>query len=198
MPKNSDPDLKTEDFQQALKDMDTYIDVNAEDLLMLTKKAQQHAQLRLAEKLSVRDIMTSDVVTVRPDASLADAAKLLLAFKISGLPVVDSNGQLVGIVTEADFLSALGIPSHHPTHSVWQTLESIFNSSPVKFLIPNTVADIMSKNTVTINSKKTLNDVIDTMKRHHVKRLVVVSEHSKVMGIITRSNLVNVILQQVL
>jgi CBS domain-containing membrane protein len=194
----STPELLREDFQNALREMDTYIDVNLEDLLKITKAAQKHAQLRQVEQLLVRDIMTTDVRTVSPEASIRDAAKMLLELRISGLPVVAQEGKLVGIVTEADFLSALGIPCHHPAHSIWQTLESMFSSQPEQSLVPKKVADIMSAQTVTITDDKTVNDVIEAMKRHHVKRLVVANEQNQVTGIITRSDLVKVLLQKIL
>jgi len=194
----STPELQREDFQNALKEFDTYIDVNLEDLMMITKTAQKYAELRQMEQILVRDIMTTDVATVSPDTSLRDAATKLLELRISGLPVVGQSGELVGIVTEADFLSALGIPCHHPAHSVWQTLESMFNSQPAQSVAPKKVADIMSAQTVTITADKSLQDVIDTMKRHHVKRLVVTDTNKQVIGIVTRSNLVKILLRKIL
>jgi len=194
----STPELQREDFQNALKEFDTYIDVNLEDLMMITKTAQKYAELRQMEQILVSDIMTTDVATVSPDTSLRDAATKLLELRISGLPVLGQSGELVGIVTEADFLSALGIPCHHPAHSVWQTLESMFNSQPAQSVAPKKVADIMSPQTVTIAADRTLHDVIDTMKRHHVKRLVVTDNNIQVIGIITRSNLVKILLRQIL
>lgn len=191
-------ELRLEDFQKALKDINTFIDVRVEDLLMITKTAQKHAQLREAESSRVDQFMTSNVETVTPETGLREAAQLLLKLKISGLPVVNSENKLVGIVTEADFLSAMGIPCHHPAHSVWQTLETMFSTSPRNSILPSVVADIMSSQTVTTDLKSTLHDVIDTMKRHHVKRVVVINDEKNVMGIITRSNLVRILLQQIL
>lgn len=191
-------ELQREDFQNALKDMDTYIDVTVEDLLMIAKTAQKHAQLREAETLSVSEIMTAGVKTVHPDTTVKDAARLLLDQKISGLPVISPENKLVGVVTEADFLCAMGIPCHHPAHSVWHTLESMFNAAPRNNLLPKVVADIMSTQTVTVGLNQTLHDVIDSMKRNHVKRVIVVDSEKYVVGIITRSNLVRVLLQQIL
>jgi len=191
-------ELQLEDFQNALKELDTYVDVNVEDLLMISKTAQKHAQLREAETLSVSEIMTTGVKSINPETSLKDAAKILLDLKISGLPVVDSEQRLVGVVTEADFLCAMGIPCHHPAHSVWHSLESMFNAAPRNNLLPRVAADIMSTQTVTVTLDKTLHDVIDSMKRHHVKRVIVVDPDKKVAGIITRSNLVRILLQQIL
>jgi CBS domain-containing membrane protein len=186
------------DVQNALKEIDTFVDVNMETLMMVIKLSQKHAELRNVEKILVRDIMTANVKTVESTTSMRDASQILLDMRISGLPVVDQVGSLVGIVTEADFLSALGIPCHHPAHSLWQTLDSMFKFHPAKNLTPKIVADIMSINTVSVTKDRTLHDVIDTMKQHHVKRVVVVDENNLVEGIITRSNLVRVLLQKIL
>ena len=191
-------ELRREDFQNAMKEVDTYIDVNVEDLLMLTKKALKYAQLRQTESMFVKDIMSRNVEVVSPNTSLKDAANLLLELRISGLPVVNSENKLIGIVTEADFLCALGIPCHHPAHSVWQTLESMFNATPKNSHLPNVVSDIMSTQPVTIGIDETLHEVIATMKHHHVKRLIVINEQETVVGIITRSNLVKVLLKRIL
>ncbi len=191
-------ELQREDFQNALRELDSYIDVTLDDLMQINRSAQKHAQLRQAEQLLVRDIMTIDVATVTPDTALRDAAKLLLNLRISGLPVIDENHKPVGIVTEADFLSAMGIPSHQPTHSVWQTLESMFKHHPVNGSIPDRVADIMQQQVITIGDNKTLHDAIDTMKKHDIKRVVVINQQQQVNGIITRSNLVRVLLRQIL
>ncbi|HEY9050602.1 MAG TPA: CBS domain-containing protein [Gammaproteobacteria bacterium] len=198
MSERHQPELRREDFQNALKELDSYIDVTLEDLMHINRTAQKHAQLRQAENLMIRDIMTTDVATVRPDTPLRDAARILLELRISGLPVVDENNVPVGIVTEADFLTAMGIPCHHPAHSLWQTLESMFKHHPNQGNMPATVADIMAHQVITITDTKTLHDAIDTMKKHHIKRVVVTNEQQQVQGIITRSNLVKVLLQQIL
>lgn len=192
------PDLQQEDFQNALKDLGSYIDVTMEDLMQINRMATKHAQLRQTEQMRVRDLMTTDVATVSPETSLEDAATVLLARRISGLPVIDAESKLIGIVTEADFLTAMGIPCHHPAHNLWQTLESMFKHQPKAVKTPTSIAEIMNKQVITINDNSTLHEVIDTMKQHHIKRLVVTDDKQKVQGIITRSNLVQVLLQQIL
>lgn len=198
MSKPEHPELQPDDFRQALRDLDSYIDVSVEDLMQINQMAQKHAQLRTAEQTKVSDIMTRKVVTVQPETPLREAARMLLEMRISGLPVVDGNDKLIGIVTEADFLGAMGVPIHHPAHSVWHTLETMFRQQPNTQVVPELVADIMAKQVITIAPDKTLHDAIDMMKKHHVKRLVVVDVAHKVLGIITRSNLVQVLLQKIL
>jgi CBS domain-containing membrane protein len=71
----------------------------------------KHAQRKLLDSLAVKDIMTTEVVTVRPDASLVYAARLLTERKIGCLPVVE-NGRLVGILTEGDFVALIARRDH--------------------------------------------------------------------------------------
>ena len=70
----------------------------------------KHAQRELLDSLAVKDVMTTEVVTIRPDASLVYAARLLTQRKIGSLPVVE-NGRLVGILTEGDFVALVASES---------------------------------------------------------------------------------------
>ena len=190
--------LNKDDFQNALREIGTYIDVSVEDLMEINRMAYKHAQLRLAEKLLIRELMTLDVITIMPDTPLREAAQIMLTHRISGLPVVNHEGKLTGIVTEADFLSAMGVPAHHPSHNLWQTLESMFRHLPHTHEIPDSVGAIMRRDVITIGEDVTLHDAIQVMTRHHIKRLVVVNKQMEVRGIVTRSNLVKVFMQQLL
>ena len=184
--------LTRQDFADALSEVDTYVDVTVDDLMDLTRRADRHARLRHTERLGVARLMQQPVVTVRPDTELAAAARLLMEHRISGLPVVDDDGRLAGIITEADFLRAVGIPSHHPTHSLWQTLETLFAHHDAVVEPEGRVADLMVANVVTVAPADTLHEVVETMKKHRIKRVVVADAECRVVGMITRSDLVRV------
>lgn len=198
MKQPSPPELHIEDFENALKELNTYVDVTLDDLMEISQMAQKYAEFRQTEQLYVRDIMSTDVATVTPDTPLRDAARLLLELRISGLPVVDEENMLIGIVTEADFLSAMGVPCHHPAHNLWQTLDAMFRHKASPVNMPEKVADIMTQQIITIHDDDNLHDVIDTMKQNHIKRIVVTNEQQQIQGIITRSNLVKVLLEKML
>jgi CBS-domain-containing membrane protein len=190
------PDLQREDFKHALEDIGSFVDVNLDDLMEINAMAQRHARLREAEATRIRDIMTADVATVTPDTTLRDAARILLELRISGLPVVNAQGVVQGVVTEADFLCAMGVPCHHPAHNLWQTLEAMFNHAPRGVSNGDRVEDIMSKQVVTITAEQTLHEAIASMKKHHIKRLIVVDDEQHVVGVVTRSNLVEIFLKR--
>jgi CBS-domain-containing membrane protein len=175
--------------------MDTYIDITTDDLMELARRAEEQAARRTTEALQVERVMSQPVRTVRSQTPLSEAAHLMIAERISGLPVVDDAGHLVGIITEADLLRALGVPAHEPNHSLWQTLESLFShlSRHADLKAPDdVVAEHMVRDVVTISPDRDLHEVIERMKQHRVKRLVVCDDERRVLGMVTRSDLVRV------
>ncbi len=181
------------DFEQALRSMDTYIDITVDDLMALTRRAEQIAERHHTEGISVSQIMTQPVQSVRPSTPLHEAAHRMVSGRISGLPVVDEAGRLSGIITEADFLRALGIPSSQPNHTLWQTLETLFTHLRHHGALEapdDPVSSHMASHVVCVGPEADLHDVLQAMRQHRVKRLVVCDRERKVLGMVTRSDLV--------
>jgi len=192
MNRQDPPRLQPEDFANALQEVGTYVDVSVDDLMQIHRNAEKYARMRNTESLLVNRLMTQPVTTVHPSCTLSDAAHILVTQKISGLPVVDDRRRLEGIITEADFLRALGVPAHHPGHSLWQTLENMFHHGVQVREPEGQVADLMMKDVITIGPQQSLQEALEVMKHNHIKRLVVCDEARHVLGIITRSDLVRV------
>jgi CBS domain-containing protein len=136
------------------------------------------------------EVMTKDVVSVGPDESILEAARLMLQRKISGLPVVDTGGNLVGIVTEGDFLrrAELGTRRQRPR---W--LE--FLVGPGRLAAEYTqshgrkVSEVMTADPWTVAEDTPLGDIVELMERRHVKRTPV-TRGTEIVGIVTRASLV--------
>lgn len=191
MPENKWQSLSREDFEQALEEMGHVVDVSVNDLIEVTDKARKYAQLRHKETMRVGAVMSHPVKAVSPDDTLGKAAELMLAQRISGLPVVDAANRLVGIITEADFLCAIGLTCHHPSQSLWQRLEEMFSTSRHELHEPGEkVGAVMARDVVTVTPEQPLHEALEIMKARQVKRLVVVDEDHAPIGIITRSDLV--------
>jgi len=141
--------------------------------------------------MQVRDVMTRNVISVAPEQSVLEAARLMLDNRISGLPVLDAGGKLVGIVTEGDFLrrGELGTQRQRPK---W-----------LEFLIgPGRLADeyvhysgrkveeVMTPDPYTVTEDDALETVVELMERRHVKRLPVLRD-GRLVGIISRANLMD-------
>jgi CBS domain-containing protein len=140
--------------------------------------------------MNAADVMTTKVITVTPESSVGDAAKLMLQYRISGVPVVDQQGVLVGMVTEGDFLrrGETGTQRRRPR---W--LEFILGpgrlSSEYVQAYGRKIADVMTSDPVCITEDVSLENVVDTLERHRVKRLPVIRD-GKLVGIVSRANLV--------
>jgi len=149
--------------------------------------------------LTAKDIMTKDVVTVKPDTSIEELSTLLVSNEISGAPVVDADGAIVGMVTENDLISRnkrLHIPTVVSFLDAVIYLESSKKfSDDVKRLTATKVGDICSKTVVTIAEDTTLTDIATIMSEKKVHLLPVVRS-GKVIGIVGKRDVVKAVSQQ--
>jgi CBS domain-containing protein len=148
------------------------------------------------DKLTVRDIMQADVVTVGPNTTVRELATTLAEHKISGVPVVDPNGKVLGMVSEADVILQ-DADFHFPYYI--QFLESvIYLQSIAKFeerfrkTFGTKVSEVMSKEIVEISPDASVYDAATMMADSKVNRLPVV-ENGSLVGIVTRGDIVKAI-----
>ncbi len=146
--------------------------------------------------ITARDIMKADVVTIGPTATVRELAELLSTHEISGVPVVDESGDLVGVVTEGDVI--LQDADLHFPHYL-QFLDSIIYLESVRKFeerfrktFGNRVADVMSTEVVTVSPDASIHEVTTLMADNGVNRLPVLEE-GRLVGIITRGDVVRAI-----
>ena len=143
-------------------------------------------QVRVARAMHVRDVMSKDVVTVHAGTSLPAAAELMVAKKVSGLPVLDVEDRVVGILTGADFMSAMNIEGA----GIANPLETLVRKRRARKGMGTIVDDIMTRDPITIRAEDTLEHAVQRMDRNKVKRLVVTDGERRVRGIVSRSDMV--------
>lgn len=143
--------------------------------------------------MRAHQIMTKDVITVTPHTTIKEAAKIMLQTHVSGLPVMDDAGRLVGVVSESDFLrrGEIGTGRKRPA---WLQF----------FLGPGKVAsefvhergrrveDVMTPDPITVGEETPLGDLVRLMAKNHIKRLPVMTGRM-LKGIVTRSNLLQAV-----
>ena len=143
-------------------------------------------QVRVARAMHVRDVMSKEVVTVHAGTSLPAAAELMVAKKVSGLPVLDAEDRVVGILTGADFMSAMNIEGA----GIANPLETLVRKRRARKGMGTIVDDIMTRDPITIRAEDTLEHAVQRMDRNKVKRLVVTDGERRVRGIVSRSDMV--------
>ncbi|MCX5151650.1 MULTISPECIES: CBS domain-containing protein [unclassified Streptomyces] len=132
--------------------------------------------------IKVGDLMTDEVVAVVSATSFKDVAKLLAQHDVSGLPVVDDEDRVVGVVSESDLL-------------IRQAAPVAAESSEASPLAEVTAGEVMSTPAVTIHAEETAADAARLMTRRSVERLPVVDEEERLVGIVTRRDLLRLFLR---
>jgi CBS-domain-containing membrane protein len=137
------------------------------------------------------DVMTSSVVVASPDTSVQAAAKLLDDNRISGMPVVDAAGQVIGMVSEGDLVRRTEIGTGERRRSWWLELFTSTRELASEYVKEHghTVKYIMSQPVVSVREDTPLSEIAELLERHRIKRVPVLRD-DKLVGIVSRSNLV--------
>jgi len=138
------------------------------------------------------DVMTSNVVSVLPETTIHDLARLLVRHRISAAPVVDEKGRVIGMISEGDLLrrQEIGTEKRADRGSWW--LEMLGSDGGATDYIKShalTVGEIMSREHVCVNEDTTLAEIAAVLESHHIKRVPVLRD-GLLVGIVSRSNLV--------
>ncbi len=143
----------------------------------------------------IHAVMTSPAIAVRPETPIAEAAKIMLDNHISGLPVVNTDGDLVGIVSEGDFVRRAELRTERKRFWLLDFLTSPGKLADEYVLTHGrTTEEVMTCDVVTVKPTTMLAEAVDLMEKHHVKRLPVVSR-GKLVGIVSRSDLLKTLTQ---
>jgi CBS domain-containing protein len=141
-------------------------------------------------KLLTKDIMTKKVITINENTTLAKLSELLIKNRISGVPVVDENGELTGIITEADIIIKecnLPLPLSF-SYTFLEKFESYTKSTKEYF--KTRVEEIMSTDVKVAVEDMPISKVVNIMINNSVNRLPVVDDDGKLAGIISRADII--------
>jgi CBS domain-containing protein len=143
--------------------------------------------------MRAHQIMTRPVISVTPETTIVDAANTMLQKHVSGLPVVDAAGKLVGIISEGDFIRRSEIGTQRKRG---RFLKFILGpgQEAIDFVREHgrKIAEIMTPEPVTVGEDTPLEEIVQLMEKNNVKRLPV-TRGNKIVGIVSRSNLLQAV-----
>ncbi len=140
--------------------------------------------------MKVQDVMIKKVNSVAPDMPVSEALDLLSRNKISGLPVIDCENKLAGMFTEKEILKYI-IPGYIEKVGsfIYQDNPKVVGNKVKELLQDKKVSDVMREKAITVGPDASLSEVARTMMTERVRRILVVDKEEKVIGIISREDL---------
>ncbi len=180
-------DISDDDIFEAMRDIPGYLDITPGDFKEVYLKAYQHAVMRLTRSVLTASVMTRDVVFVRADTPLKEVAEIMAARKISGVPVVGDEGQVLGVISEKDFLSVMGAGQADSFMMVIAQclLGKGCLAAPYRAKFAE---DIMTSPAVTVKPETPILEVADILTKNKVNRAPVVDERGHLVGIVSRAD----------
>jgi len=144
----------------------------------------------------VKEVMTREVVRARRDTPFKEVARLLAEHRISGLPVVDDQGKVVGVISETDLLYHRVRQEPEHGHRRFHVPRLTRSSRPATAKAgARTAEQLMTRPAFIVAPAQYVTDAASMMDRHHVSRLPVVDDEDRLVGIVTRGNLLKVFLR---
>ena len=142
--------------------------------------------------MKISEIMIRDVISIRDNMLVSDANDLMFNHKISGLPVIDESGKVIGILTQDDLIRAL-LPSYQEIHEDERLLHDYeYMESRAHTLAKTPVRDIMSKEVYTVDEDTPVVKAASLMFMKKIKRIPVMRE-GKLVGVVSRTDIINAI-----
>jgi len=182
-------DISEQDVVEAMKAIQGYLDITPGDFRQVYQAAYTLAIERLFNTLTAADLMTSPVLQVDQDMNLIEAAGLLADKQVSGAPVVDGSGKIVGIVSEKDFLREMGVGGKPSFMQMVSHCLHNNESCMIGRLHSRTVGEIMTKPPITGSVEMTISAISALFVARKINRLPVIDKSGMAVGIVTRTDL---------
>jgi len=146
--------------------------------------------------MKAKDVMTHCVVSIGPEAPILDAIARMISHQVSGMPVIDTDGKLVGMVTEGDFLRRTETGTEAPQRR-WLELLLGPASRAEEYVRSHgrTVREVMSRKIVAASKETPLTELVELMEEHGIKRIPV-TEEGRIVGIVSRADLMSALAER--
>ena len=182
-------ELQEEDILEAMRAISGYLDITPGDFKEVYRLAFQHALERLSREVTAAEIMTTDVVTVTPDTPVAEVAAAMGRRGVSGVPVVDAAQKVVGVISEKDFLTRMGVQDAKNFMSL--VADCLMTKGCVALPIKVALAgDIMNSPAVTVTPATPVKDIARLLTQKSINRVAVTGPDGRLIGLVSRADIV--------
>ena len=181
-------EISDEDIFEAMKDIPGYLDITPGDFKEVYQMAYRHAMSRIVSSVKAKDVMTTKVFSVKPDTPVEEIAELLAQNNISGVPVIEENGKVAGIISEKDFLSGLGLENAKTIMGVISNC--LKNKGCLAISISTQKAgDIMTSPAITVLENTAVSDIAGIFTKNNINRVPVTDSEGNLIGIVSRADI---------
>lgn len=182
-------EISDDDIYEAMKDIQGHLDITPADLKEVYKFAFRHAFRRITGSVRAKDIMTAQVFSVRRDAPLGDVAALMAEKNVSGIPVLDEDDRIAGIISEKDFLRHMGSTDMTHFMSVVAAYLKGKDCAPLP-ISSKRAGDIMTAPALTVEAETPAMEIAALFDANNINRVPVAGKDGKLAGIVSRADLV--------
>lgn len=180
--------MREEDVVEAMREIPGYLDITPSDFQELYKHACRHAVKRIMQAVKARDIMTREVLTVGPDLPAAEVARAMASKGVSGVPVVDAGGEVLGVISEKDFFRLMGA-SQFP-HFMAVVARCLTEKGCIAFPLREKKAkEIMSSPAVAVQEETPAVEIARIFTQKKINRVPVLDKDGRILGIVSRADI---------
>jgi CBS domain-containing membrane protein len=182
-------EIQEEDILEAMRAIPGYLDITPGDFKEVYRLAFSHALERLSRAVTAAEIMTTDVVAVKPDTPVAEVAAAMGRRGVSGVPVVDAGQKVVGVISEKDFLTRMGVQEAKNFMSL--VAGCLMTKGCVALPIKAALAgDLMSSPAVTVAPDTPVKDIAALLTQQGINRVAVTDPAGRLLGLVSRGDIV--------
>lgn len=181
-------DISDEDVYVAMKEIPGYLDITPGDFKEVFHLAYRHAVERFASSVKAKDVMTKNVVFVTGKTSLKEAAETMANHGISGVPVLEDDKRIIGVLSEMDFRSHMGAQDTMTFMGI--VAECLEGKGCVAVSIRGKkTEDIMTSPAVTVDQETSVMEVANIFQEKNINRVPVIDKEGNLAGIISRADI---------
>ena len=183
-------DISEKDILDAMREIGGYLDITPGDFREIYRHAYEHALRRLLRAVPAKDVMSKEVVAVHMDTPLKDVAEAMARRGISGVPVLDQDQNVVGVISERDFLNAFGPAG---AKSFMEVLAACLAGTGCIAVTARKqkAKEIMTAPSVCVTEDTPVSEIVRLFAEKRINRVPVTDKNGKLVGIVSRADIVS-------